>query len=222
MAITSKDVMELRNLTNVGMLDCKKALEEANGDIQKAQELLRQKGMASAAKRAGKIASQGIVDSYIHMGGTVGVLIEVNCETDFVARSEQFKTFVHDLALQIASMNPQYVDETQIPQDVRDQEMKIAMAQAKETGANKPEKILQQIADGKVKKVLKEMCLVDQPFFRDPSKTIKDLLNETTASIGEKLSIRRFVRYEMGEGLEKKQTEDLAAEVEAQINAMKK
>ena len=128
MAITSKDVMELRNLTNVGMLDCKKALEEANGDIQKAQELLRQKGMASAAKRAGKIASQGIVDSYIHMGGSVGVLVEVNCETDFVARSEQFKTFVHDLALQIASMNPQYVDETQIPQEIIDNEMKIALA----------------------------------------------------------------------------------------------
>lgn len=221
MAITTKDVMELRKLTNVGMLDCKKALEEANGDIKKAQDLLREKGMAAAAKRAGKIAAQGIVDSYIHMNGSVGVLIEVNCETDFVARSQQFKTFVHDLALQIATMDPKYIDESSIPQDVIDSETEIAMAQAKQAGANKPEKIIQTIAQGKVKKVLKEMCLVDQIYFRDQSKTVKDLINETTASIGEKISVRRFVRYEMGEGIEKK-SEDLAKEVQEQINAMKK
>ncbi len=220
MAFTNQDVMELRRITNVGMLDCKKALEEADGNMEKAQEILRAKGMASAAKRAGKIASQGIVDSYIHMGGNIGVLVEVNCETDFVARSDAFKAFVHDIALQIAASNPKYVSKDDVPADFIESEKKIAIAQAKNAGDKKPENILEKIAEGKVSKVLKEICLLDQPFVKNPDKTVKDLLNEQIASSGEKISIRRFVRFEMGEGLEKK-TEDLAAEVQEQINKMK-
>lgn len=222
MAFTNQDVMELRKLTNVGMMDCKKALMETDGDIEKAQVLLREKGMASAAKRADKVASQGVVDSYIHMGGNIGVLVEVNCETDFVARSDEFKAFAHDIALQIAATNPKFVKEEDVSKDFLEQEKEIAVAQAKNSGDKKPENVLAKIAEGKVKKILKEVCLMSQPFVKSPDKTIQDLLNEKIAAIGEKIDIRRFVRFEMGEGLEKKEAEDLSKEVEAQIAKIKK
>lgn len=217
---TSKDVMELRQRTGVGMMDCKKALTETNGDMDKAVDFLREKGMAAAAKRAGKIASQGIVDSYIHMGGKIGVLLEVNCETDFVARSDDFKSFVHDVALQIAAANPKFVTEAEVPAEEIEKEKEILRAQALNEPKPKPANIIEKMIEGRIAKFYKEICLMEQPFVKDSDKTMKDLLNETVGKIGEKISVRRFVRFEMGEGLEKK-SDDLAAEVEEQISKVK-
>ncbi|HHX49015.1 MAG TPA: translation elongation factor Ts [Clostridiales bacterium] len=223
MSFTAQDVKKLRDMTGVGMMDCKKALVETNGDIDKAVELLREKGMATAAKRAGRIASQGIVDSYIHLGGKIGVLLEVNCETDFVAKGDLFKTFVHDLTLQIAAGNPLYIAKEDVPEDVLEHEKHILRAQIKNDPklANKPDQVIQKMIDGKMNKYYQEVCLLEQAFIKDADKKVGDLLIEAIAKTGEKISIRRFVRYEMGEGLEKKSC-DLALEVEEQIAKMSK
>ena len=218
MAITASDVNALRQRTGVGMMDCKKALTEANGDMDKAVEILREKGMATAAKKAGRIAAEGVVDSYIHMGGKVGVLVEVNCETDFVARGDQFKTLVHDVALQIAASKPLYVTKEEVPQDVLDKEKEILKIQAMNEG--KPEAIAEKMVLGRIKKYYEDFCLLEQPFVKDPSKTVGQLITEAIASIGEKITVRRFTRYEMGEGIEKKK-EDLLAEVDKQGAKMK-
>ncbi len=219
MSFTANDVMTLRQRTGAGMMDCKKALVETDGDMDKAVDYLREKGIAKAAKKAGRIAAEGIVDSYIHMGGKVGVLLEVNCETDFVARGEQFKELVHDIALQIAASNPLYVTKEEVPADVIEKEKEILKAQAIEEG--KPAAIVEKMVEGRIKTYYDENCLLCQKYVKDPSKTIEQLVIEATASIGEKISVRRFTRYEMGEGLQKK-SENLADEVAAQVNSMKK
>ena len=220
MAFTSKDVMDLRARTGVGMMDCKKALTATDGDMDKAIEFLREKGIATAAKKQSRIASEGIVDSYIHLGGKVGVLVEVNCETDFVARGEQFKNFVHDVALQIAAAKPSYVNKEEVPAEEVEHEKEILKAQALNEDKPKPLAIIEKMVEGRVNKYYKEVCLMEQDFVKDPSKTITQLLNETISSIGEKITVRRFVRYEMGEGLEKK-VDNFAEEINAQVAAMK-
>ena len=208
--IPASVVKELREKTGAGMMDCKKALTETGGDLDKAIELLREKGLAAAAKKAGRIASEGIVESYIHMGGRIGVLVEVNCETDFVARTDNFRTFVRDIAMQIAASNPTYLSKADVPEDVLQKERDILKAQALNEG--KPEKIIDKIIVGRIEKFYTENCLLEQAFIRDTDVTITGLLNEKISKIGEKISIRRFVRYEMGEGLEKKSS-NLAEEV---------
>jgi len=200
MAIGAQEVKELRNRTGAGIMDCKSALKEANGDIDKAIEILRTKGLAKAAKKAGRIVSEGLVGSYIHAGGKIGVLVEVNCETDFVAKTDDFKQFVKDIAMHIAASSPQYVKREDVPEEVKEKEKKIYETQAKEAG--KPEKIIDKIVSGKLDKFLSEICLLEQPFIKDPDKTINDLLQETIAKLGENISIRRFVRYQLCEGLE--------------------
>ncbi len=200
MAIGAQEVKELRNRTGAGIMDCKSALTEANGDIDKAIEILRTKGLAKAAKKAGRIVSEGLVGSYIHAGGKIGVLVEVNCETDFVAKTDDFKQFVKDIAMHIAASSPQYVKREDVPEEVKESEKKIYETQAKEAG--KPEKIIDKIVSGKLDKFLSEICLLEQPFIKDPDKTINDLLQETIAKLGENISIRRFVRYQLCEGLE--------------------
>ncbi|NLN41579.1 MAG: translation elongation factor Ts [Clostridiales bacterium] len=212
--ITAAMVKELRERTGVGMMDCKRALQDANGDMEKAVELLRERGLASAAKKAGRIAAEGIVDSYIHGDGRIGVLVEVNCETDFVAKTDEFKSFVRDIAMHIAATNPKYVSREQIPQEELDKEKEILRAQALNEG--KPEKIVDRMVEGRIEKYIKEICLLEQPFVKDPDKTVQDILNEKIATIGENMSIRRFVRYEKGEGLEKRQ-DDFATEVMSQM-----
>ena len=218
MAISAKDITELRQRTQAGILDCKNALEACSGDMDKAAEWLREKGMASAAKKQGRIAAEGKVESYIHLGGKIGVLVEVNCETDFVAKSDAFNEFVHNVALQIAASKPLFVSEEDADKDMVENERKIFMAQTLNEG--KPENIAEKIVDGRVKKYLQEVCLLDQVYFRDGSKTIREYLNETIGKIGEKITIRRFVRYEMGEGLQKKE-ENFADEIQKQIDKQK-
>jgi elongation factor Ts len=197
------------------MMDCKKALEATDGNMDKAIEFLREKGIATAAKKASRIASQGIVDSYIHLGGKIGVLVEVNCETDFVARADSFVKFVHDVALQIAASRPRYIAPEDVPSGELEKEKEILRAQALNEG--KPEKIIDKMVEGRVQKYYKDVCLLEQPFVKDPDKTIKQYLNETIASIGEKITIRRFTCYEMGEGLEKK-VDNFVDEVMGQVN----
>lgn len=201
------------------MMDCKTALTETNGDMDKAVDYLREKGMAKAAKKAGRIAAEGIVDSYIHMGGKIGVLLELNCETDFVARGDQFKNLAHDICLHIAAANPQYLTAEEVPADVIEKEKAILKAQALEEG--KPEAIVERMVEGRIKSFYDDNCLLNQKFVKDPSKTINQLVVEATATIGEKISVRRFVRFEMGEGLQKK-SENLADEVAAQVEKLKK
>lgn len=208
--ISASVVKELREKTGAGMMDCKKALSETGGDLEKAAEYLREKGLAAAAKKAGRIAAEGIVDAYIHMGGRIGVLVEVNCETDFVARTDEFRAFVRDVAMQIAATNPQYLRREDVSEEVLQKERDILKAQALNEG--KPEKVVEKIVQGRIEKFYTENCLLEQAFIRDTDMTITDLLKEKIAKIGENINIRRFVRYEMGEGLEKK-TCDLAAEV---------
>ncbi|KXG75781.1 translation elongation factor Ts [Thermotalea metallivorans] len=215
MAITAGMVKDLRERTGAGMMDCKKALEESNGDMDKAIEILREKGLAKAAKKAGRIAAEGLVEAYIH-GGRIGVLVEVNSETDFVAKNEEFKQFVKDVAMQIAAANPLYIRREEVPEEVIQKEREILRAQALNEG--KPEKIVDKMVEGRIEKFFKEVCLLEQAFIRDPEITIQDLLNEKIAKIGENLSIRRFVRYEVGEGIEKKE-ENFAEEVAKQINS---
>lgn len=219
MSFTANDVMTLRQRTGAGMMDCKKALTETNGDFDKAIDYLREKGIAKAAKKAGRIAAEGIVDSYIHMNGTIGVLLEVNCETDFVSRGEQFRNLVHDIALHIAAQKPEYLAPEDVPASVLEHEKETLRAQAREEG--KPEQIIERMVEGRIKSYYEECCLLKQKFVKDPSKTIEQLIVEATSQIGEKIAVRRFVRYEMGEGLTKK-SENLADEVAAQVASMKK
>ncbi|MGG1311159.1 MULTISPECIES: translation elongation factor Ts [Cohnella] len=214
MAVSAADVKTLRERTGAGMLDCKKALEEAGGDLTKAAEILREKGLAAAAKKGDRIATEGRVESYIHGAGRIGVLVEVNCETDFVAMTDQFKEFVRDLAMHIAAANPKYVRREEVPQDVLDKEREILRNQALNEG--KPEKIVDKMVEGRLNKFFEENVLLEQAFIKDPDKTIQTLLNEKIATIGEQISIRRFVRFELGEGLEKKQ-DNFVEEVMAQV-----
>ncbi len=207
-------VKELRERTGAGMMDCKKALTESNGDMEKAIEILREKGLAAAAKKAGRIASEGIVDAYIHGGGRIGVLIEVNSETDFVAKNEEFRQFVKDMAMQVAAANPLYVRREEVDPHVIEKEREIYRAQALNEG--KPEKIVDKMVEGRVEKYYKEICLLEQPFIKDTDRTVKDVLNGMIAKIGENISIRRFVRFEKGEGLEKKE-DNFVEEVMSQM-----
>lgn len=197
MDITSAMVKELRDRTNVGMMDCKKALQDSAGDMEKAVDLLRQKGLAKAMKRAGREATDGQIYAYIHSGGKIGVLVEVNCETDFAAKSEDFTDFVKNVALQIAASNPLGVTPEDIPGDVIERERGIYMAQAQESG--KPQNILEKMVEGKMRKFFEENTLLQQKYIRDPEKTIQDYLNELIAKIGEKIQVRRFARYQLGE-----------------------
>jgi elongation factor Ts len=199
MEITSEIVMKLRNKTGVGMMDCKKALVETNGDFDKALELLRKKGMEVATKRAGRTASQGVVASYIHLGGKVGVLVEVNCESDFVAKGETFKTFVKDISMHIAAAKPLWIGRDDVPVDILEKEKAILKDQALATG--KPEKVIEKIVEGKVGKFFSENCLLEQPFVKDTDRSIQQYLDELIGKTGEKCVIRRFARYEMGEEL---------------------
>lgn len=199
MMITAEMVKELRTLTGAGMMDCKKALLETGGDKEKAINFLREKGLAKAARRAGRIAAQGVVDSYIHLGGKVGVMVEVNCETDFVARNEEFRAFARDICLQVAATNPAYLSREDVPEEVIENEKEILRRQAANEG--KPEKIIDKIVSGRIEKFFQENCLLEQPFIKDQDKAVKDLLAEKIAKIGENIIIRRFVRFEMGEGL---------------------
>jgi elongation factor Ts len=195
-------VKELREKTGAGMMDCKRALTEADSNFERAVEILRERGLAAAAKKAGRIAAEGLVEAYIHMGGRIGVLLEVNCETDFVARTDEFRSFVRDVAMQIAASNPQFISREEVSADLIEKEKEILKHQALNEG--KPEKIVDKIVAGRIEKYYKENCLLEQDYIRDTDMTITDLLQEKIAKIGEHISIRRYVRYEMGEGLEKK------------------
>lgn len=197
MAGSSQLVKELREKTGAGILDCQKALTENGDNIEKAIDYLRQKGLAAAQKKAGRETNQGLVHAYIHMGGKIGVLLEVNCETDFVARNEEFKTFVNDLALQIAAAKPSYVKREDIPGSIIDKERMIYEGQAKEMG--KPPAAWPKIIEGKLEKFYQETCLIEQAFIKDPAVTVKDLLSQKIAKIGENINIRRFTRYQLGE-----------------------
>ena len=214
MAVTAAQVKELRERTGAGMLDCKKALEEAGGNMDKAIEILREKGLSAAAKKAGRIATEGVVESYIHGGGRIGVLVEINCETDFVAKTDAFKEFARDVAMQIAATNPRYISKEDVPPEDLDKEREILRTQALNEG--KPEKIVEKMVEGRLNKFFEEYCLLEQAWIKDPDKTINQLLNEKIAQIGEKISIRRFARYELGEGMEKKQ-DNFVEEVMAQV-----
>ena len=197
MAGSSQLVKALREKTGAGILDCQKALNENGNDIDRAIDYLRQKGLATAAKKAGRETNQGLIHSYIHMGGKIGVLIEVNCETDFVARNEEFRTFVNDLALQVAAARPSFVRREDVPTDVAEKEKVIYEAQAKEMG--KPPAAWPKIVEGKLEKFFQENCLMEQSFIKDPAVTVKDLLAQKIAKIGENMNIRRFTRYQLGE-----------------------
>ncbi len=214
MNFTAKDVAELRARTNAGMMDCKKALTECDGDFEKATIWLREKGIAAAAKKQGRIASEGVVSSYIHMGGKIGVLVELNCETDFVAKTELFQEIARNIGMQIAAANPKYVRVEEVPTAELEKEKEILRVQAANEG--KPAAIIEKMVEGRVKKFYQDVCLMEQTFVKDGNMTITQYINEMTLKIGEKISIRRFVRYEMGEGLEKRQ-DDLAEEVAKQI-----
>ncbi|GMA61539.1 translation elongation factor Ts [Alicyclobacillus fastidiosus] len=212
--VTAAMVKELREKTGAGMMDCKKALTEAEGDLERATEVLRERGLASAAKKAGRVAAEGLVESYIHAGGRIGVLVEVNCETDFVAKNEDFRTFVKDVAMHIAAANPQYVRREEVPQDIVEKEREILRVQTLNEG--KPEKIVEKIVEGRIDKFFKDICLMEQQFVKDPDKTIDTLLREKIATIGENISIRRFARYVVGEGIEKNEA-NFVDEVMAQV-----
>ena len=214
MSFTAQDVAKLRAQTGVGMMECKKALTDANGDFEQAVVLLRERGLKAVDKKQSRIASEGLVASYIHMGGRIGGLVEVKCETDFVAKSDDFQLLVKDIAMQIAAANPKYVREEEVDPAELEKEKEILRAQALNEG--KPQQIVDRMVEGRVKKYYEDVCLLNQPFVKDPSKTIKDVVTEATLKIGEKISIRRFVRYELGEGLEKR-NDNLAEEVAKQM-----
>ena len=216
MAFTAADVKTLREMTSVGMMDCKKALVECNGDMDKAMDYLREKSLAASAKKAARIAAEGIVDSYVHMGGKIGVLVEVNCETDFVAKTDAFKELVHDIAMQIAAAKPTYIRKEEVNQDEIEHEKKILREQALNEPKPKPMNIIDKMVEGRIEKYYKEVCLMEQPFVKDPERTIAQLINEAVAKIGEKITVRRFVRYEMGEGLQKRE-DNFADEVMSQM-----
>lgn len=216
--ITASAVKSLREKSGAGMIDCKNALVEANGDETAAMEILRKKGVATAGKKAGRVTAEGAVGSYIHMGGKVGVLVEINCESDFVARGEEFQQLVKDVAMHVAAADPRYARREDVPADVLDKEREITREQLKNDpkNANKPEDVLAKIVEGRLNKFYEENVLLDQPFVKDPSKTINELVTEKIASIKENITIRRFTRYKMGEGIEKKQ-DDFAAEVASMV-----
>jgi elongation factor Ts len=203
-------IKDLRERTCAGMADCKKALQEVEGDLEKAIDYLRKKGLAKAAKKAGREATEGAVVSYIHGGGRIGVLVEINCETDFVARNEDFQAFTRDVAMQIAAMSPQFVRKDEVTDDVIAREREVLLAKARETG--KPEPVMQKMVEGQIAKWMKDICLLDQTYVKNPDKSIEQLQQELIAKIGENIKIRRFVRFELGEGLEKKKA-DFANEV---------
>ena len=226
MAITAALVKELREKTGAGMMDCKKVLTETNGDIDKAIDLLREKGLAAAAKKAGRIAAEGVVTSYIHGNGRIGVLVEINCETDFVGKTDNFQNLAKDIAMQIAAANPTYLNREEVPADVIEHERTVLLEQAKAEAEEdvkagrkpKPEAVLEKMVNGRIEKYYKENCLMEQVFIKDSDKTITDLINENIATLGENINIRRFVRFELGEGIEKRE-DDFVAEVMASVNA---
>jgi len=204
--ISAAAVKALREKTGAGMMECKKALIEASGNDERAVEILRERGLASAKKKEGRVAAEGVVGSYIHMGGKVGVLVEVNCETDFVARGEEFQQLVKDLAMHIAAAEPRYVSREEVTSEVLDKERDIARAQATNDpkNANKPDQVIDKIVEGRLNKFYEEFVLLDQPFIKDPAQTVGELVTEKVAKTGEKVTIRRFARYKMGEGLSKR------------------
>ncbi|NLY66336.1 MAG: translation elongation factor Ts [Tissierellia bacterium] len=214
MSISAQQVKELREKTGAGVLDCKKALVEADGDMEKAIVILREKGLSQAAKKSSRIAAEGIVDSYIHAGGRIGVLIEVNSETDFVAKNQEFKEFVRNMAMQVAAANPKYISKEDVPAEEVEKEKAILKQQVVNEG--KPEHIAEKIVEGRLEKFYEEVCLLEQPYIREPKMKVKDLLNEKIAKIGENIRIRRFARFEVGEGLEKRE-ENFAEEVAKQM-----
>ena len=204
--ITAAAIKALREKTGAGMMDCKKAITEAAGNEERAIEILRERGLASAKKKEGRVAAEGVVGSYIHMGGKVGVLVEVNCETDFAARSDEFQQLVKDTAMHIAAAEPRYISRDEVAAEVLDKEREIARAQAKNDprNANKPEQVIEKIVEGRLNKFFEEVVLLDQPFIKDPAKTVAELVTDKVAKIGETITIRRFARYKMGEGLTKR------------------
>ena len=224
MAITATLVKELRDMTGAGMMDAKKALVETDGNIDKAVDLLREKGLAAAAKKAGRIAAEGVVQSYIHAGGRIGVLVEVNCETDFVAKTDDFQNLARDIAMQIAAVNPTYLNREEVPTEVIEHEKQVLLEQAKVEAEEdvkagrkpKPEAVLEKMVAGRIEKFYKENCLLEQVFIKDGDKTVTDIINESIAKISENINVRRFVRYGLGEGIEKRQ-DDFVAEVMASV-----
>src|SRR5438132_2209539 len=206
----------LREKTGAGMMECKRALIEAEGAEERAIEILRERGLASAKKKEGRVAAEGVVGSYIHMGGKVGVLVEVNCETDFVARSEEFQQLVKDIAMHVAAAEPRYVSREEVPAQLLEKEREIAREQAKNDpkNANKPEQVIEKIVEGRLNKFYEEVVLLDQPFIKDPAKTVSELVTEKIAKTGERVTIRRFARYKMGDGLERRD-DDFGGEVAA-------
>lgn len=215
MNITAAAVKELRERTQAGMMDCKNALVETKGDLDKAVDLLREKGLASAAKKSGRIASEGLVDAYIH-GGRIGVLIEINAETDFVSKTDEFQSFVKDMAMQVAAADPKYVSKDEVSKEEIEKEREILTQQALNEG--KPQHVVDKMVEGRLDKFFEQICLLEQNFIKDPSVKVKDLLNEKISRIGENIKIRRFVRFEVGEGLEKRE-ENFAEEVAKQIGS---
>ncbi|NMB11100.1 MAG: translation elongation factor Ts [Firmicutes bacterium] len=213
--VTAGMIKELRERTGAGIMDCKKALQETQGNVDEAIAYLREKGLAAAAKKAGRVAAEGVVDAYIHLGGRVGVLIEVNCETDFVAKTDAFREFVKDMAMQVAASKPEYVSREDVPASVIKQEKEIYRAAAINEG--KPERILDRIVDGRLGKFFQEACLLEQPFIKDTDKTVQQLLQELISHLGENISVRRFARFERGEGIEKRK-DDWADEVMAELD----
>ncbi|MCX5906746.1 MAG: translation elongation factor Ts [Deltaproteobacteria bacterium] len=201
MEVSASMVKDLREKTGAGMMDCKKALAESGGNFEKAVDYLRQKGLATAAKRAGRVASDGQLGSYIHAGGKIGVIVEINCETDFVAKTDDFRAFAKDIAMHIAASNPLYVRREDVTPDVLERERAIYRAQAQD--AKKPEKVMEKIVEGKVEKFFSEVCLLEQPFIKDQNITIQDLMNTLIGKLGEKVDVRRFCRFQVGEGISK-------------------
>jgi elongation factor Ts len=219
MEITAKMVQDLRAKTGAGIMDCKRALADTNGDVEKAIEELRKKGLASASKKAGRVTSEGLVASYIHAGGKLGVLIEINCETDFVARTDPFQQLIKDVAMQVAASNPLYLKRENVPPEVIAKEKEIYRAQVAASG--KPEKVIEKIVEGKLEKYFSDVCLYEQPFVKEPEKSVQELVNAAIAQLGENINIRRFVRFVLGEGIEKEE-KNLAEEVAAQLASVKK
>jgi len=203
--ITAAMVKELRERTGCGMMDCKNALVEAGGDLEKAIEVLRSKGLAKAAKKAGRVASEGLVEAYIHLGGRIGVLVEVNCETDFVAKTNEFKQLCRDIAMQIAAARPEFVTRDEVSPEIIEREKRILRQQALNEG--KPEKVIEKMVEGRMEKYFKENCLLEQVFIKDQDKTIQEVVNEYIVRLGENITVRRFARFEVGEGIEKKSVE---------------
>lgn len=220
--VTPAAIKALRDKTGAGMMECKLALTEANGEEEKAIEILRKRGLATATKKAGRVAAEGLVNSYIHAGGKIGVLLEVNSETDFVARREEFRIFVHDLAMHITAAEPRFLNKEDVPSEVLEKEREIALEQARldPKNANKPQQVLDKIVEGRLTKFYQETCLMEQPFVKDQNITVGDLVSQMISKTGENIRIRRFTRYKMGEGLEKR-TSDLGAEVQELLGGNK-